>query len=150
MRCSTGIISISPWLDVKLVARVPVCAAPCTAAMAPASDCISTTVTGCPKTFFRPLADQKSVCSAIGDDGVMGYIAAISVNSYAIPAAASLPSSVTVFFISESLFVVKAVFRYGFFTHLVLEDLARGIHRESLDELDIPGHLVPGEPGHHV
>ena len=97
MRWSTGIISIRPWLEVKLVARVPVCAAPCTAAMAPASDCISTTVTGCPKTFFRPLADQKSVCSAIGDEGVMGYMAAISVKSYAMFAAASLPSIVTFF-----------------------------------------------------
>ena len=65
-------MSMRPWLEVKLVASVPVCAAPCTAAMAPASDCISTTVTGCPKTFLRPLADQKSVCSAIGEEGVMG------------------------------------------------------------------------------
>ena len=70
--CSTGIISMRPWLEVKLVASVPVWAAPCTAAMAPASDCISTTVTGWPKTFFLPFADQKSVCSAIGDEGVMG------------------------------------------------------------------------------
>ncbi len=33
-----------------------------------------------PKMFFLPLADQSSTYSAIGDDGVMGYMAATSVN----------------------------------------------------------------------
>ena len=57
-------------------------------AAAPASDCISCTNTGCPKMFFLPAADHSSTYSAIVDDGVIGYIAATSLNIYAICAAA--------------------------------------------------------------
>ena len=39
---------------------------PCTAPAAPASDCISTTLTWLPKMFFRPFADHWSTRSAIG------------------------------------------------------------------------------------
>ena len=67
-----GIISISPWEEVKLVASAPVSAAPWTAAMAPDSACISTRRTVCPNILSFPLADQTSVFPAIGDDGVMG------------------------------------------------------------------------------
>ena len=72
MRCRTGIISISPCDEVKLVASAPVCSAPCTAAAAPASDCISMSCTVWPNRFFLPLADHTSVLPAIGEDGVMG------------------------------------------------------------------------------
>ncbi len=67
------------------------------AAAAPASDCISTTLTGCPKIFFLPCADHSSTPSAIGVDGVIGYIDATSVKAYAAVAAALLPSIVSVF-----------------------------------------------------
>ena len=72
MRCMTGIISIRPCEDVKDAASAPVCSAPCTAAAAPASDCISTSCTGWPNRFFLPLADHTSVLPAIGEEGVMG------------------------------------------------------------------------------
>ena len=72
MRCSTGIISIRPCDDVKLVASAPVCSAPCTAAAAPASDCISISRTVWPNRFFFPFADHTSVLPAIGEDGVIG------------------------------------------------------------------------------
>ena len=65
----------------KEAAREPVSSAPCTAAAAPASDCISISETVCPKIFFFPLADQASVFSAIGEEGVIGYIAATSVKA---------------------------------------------------------------------
>ena len=65
-------MSIRPWLDVKVVASAPVCSAPCTAPMAPASDCISTSVTVWPNMFSLPFADHTSVCSAMGEEGVMG------------------------------------------------------------------------------
>ena len=39
---------------------------------APASDCISTTLTVEPKMFLSPVADHWSTRSAMGDDGVMG------------------------------------------------------------------------------
>ena len=71
-RCMTGIISIRPCDAVKDEQRLPVSEAPWTAPIAPASDCISTNLTGWPKRFLRPLADQTSTCSAIGDDGVIG------------------------------------------------------------------------------
>ena len=72
MRCSTGIISISPWDDVNDVASAPVCSAPCTAAAAPASDCISIRRTVWPNRFFFPLALHTSVLPAMGLEGVMG------------------------------------------------------------------------------
>ena len=72
MRCMVGIISIRPWEEVKEVAREPASRAPWTAPMAPASDCISTSLTGWVNRFFRPLADHSSVFSAMGEEGVMG------------------------------------------------------------------------------
>ena len=72
MRCMVGIISMSPWDEVKLEASAPVSAAPWTAAIAPDSACISTRRTVCPKIFFLPFADQTSVLPAIGEDGVIG------------------------------------------------------------------------------
>ncbi len=72
MRCMTGIISIRPWDEVKDVPSAPVSSAPCTAAMAPASLCISTSCTVCPNRFFFPFADQTSVFPAMGEEGVMG------------------------------------------------------------------------------
>ena len=67
-----GIINSNPWEAVKVVASDPPCSAPWTAPEAPASDCISTTLTGAPKKFLSPLADLASTSSAIGDDGVIG------------------------------------------------------------------------------
>ena len=72
IRYITGIISISPWAEVKLTPRDPASQAPWTAPMAPASDCISTSRTGWPNRFFRPWALHSSVCSAMGEEGVMG------------------------------------------------------------------------------
>ena len=67
-----GIISSRPCDEVKEVERAPVCSAPCTAPMAPASDCISTTRGTSPQTFFSPLPAQASACSAIVELGVIG------------------------------------------------------------------------------
>ena len=39
---------------------------------APASDCISTTLTVCPKMFSLPSVAHSSTCSGITDDGVIG------------------------------------------------------------------------------
>ena len=39
---------------------------------APASDCISHTLTLVPKMFFWPAADHWSTRSAMGEDGVIG------------------------------------------------------------------------------
>ena len=41
-------------------------------AAAPASDSISKILTVLPKIFFLPAVAHSSVCSAIGDDGVIG------------------------------------------------------------------------------
>ena len=65
-------MSMRPWLEVKLVLRAPACSDPWTAPMAPASLCISLRRTRCPNMFSLPWALQRSVCSAMGDDGVMG------------------------------------------------------------------------------
>ena len=65
-------MSMRPWLEVKLVPRPPACSTPWMAAMAPASDCISVSCTRWPNMFGRPWALQRSVCSAMGEDGVMG------------------------------------------------------------------------------
>ena len=45
---------------------------PWMAPIAPASDCISVSCTRWPNMFRRPCALQRSVCSAMGEDGVMG------------------------------------------------------------------------------
>ena len=42
------------------------------AAQAPASACISMSLTGMPKRFFFPLAAHSSTWLAMGLDGVMG------------------------------------------------------------------------------
>src|SRR5512139_3110920 len=47
--------------------------------------------------FFFPEADHVSQSSAIGDDGVIGYMATTSLRRKATEAAASLPSIVTAF-----------------------------------------------------
>ncbi|GBC79363.1 hypothetical protein HRbin09_00579 [bacterium HR09] len=67
-----GIISKSPCEAVKVVVREPACRAPCTAAMAPASDCISVTWGTVPQMFLRPWADHSSANSPMGEEGVMG------------------------------------------------------------------------------
>ena len=67
-----GIISSRPWDAVYVVVRAPAPREPWTAPAAPASDCISTTLTLVPKMFFRPLALHWSTKSAMGLDGVMG------------------------------------------------------------------------------
>ena len=48
---------------------------------APASACISMMRTDVPNMFFMPFADHSSTCVAIGLDGVIGKIAAVSVNA---------------------------------------------------------------------
>ena len=85
---------IMPCDDVKVVVRAPAFKAPCIAPAAPFSDCISCTCTVVPNRFFRPCAAHSSTCSAIGDDGVIGKIEAISVKAYDMYAAASFPSIV--------------------------------------------------------
>jgi len=67
-----GIISSRPCEAVKVVPRVPLVTAPCSAPAAPASDCISTTSGTSPQMFVRPAALQASDDSAIADEGVMG------------------------------------------------------------------------------
>ncbi len=67
-----GIISSSPCEAVNVVVSAPLCSEPCTAPAAPASDCISTTLTVSPKMFLRPLAAHSSTYSAMVDDGVIG------------------------------------------------------------------------------
>ena len=76
-----GIIKSNPCEAVKVEAKDPACAAPWTVPAAPASDCISTTLTFVPKIFLRPAADQASTYSAIVDDGVIGKIPANSVKA---------------------------------------------------------------------
>ena len=61
-----------PWEAVKVVAKAPAWRAPWTAPEAPASLCISTTLTGEPKKFFSPFEEMASTFSAIGDEGVIG------------------------------------------------------------------------------
>ncbi len=87
-----GIISSRPWLAVNVVLSEPACSAPCTAAAAPASDCISTTTGTVPQRFFLPAALQASACSAMGLDGVIGKMAMTSLTLWATWAIASVPS----------------------------------------------------------
>ena len=75
-----GIMSKRPWEAVNVVVSAPAWSEPCTAPAAPASDCISCTLTFCPQKFVLPLAAHLSTCSAIGEDGVIGYMAATSEN----------------------------------------------------------------------
>ena len=67
-----GIINRRPCDDVKVVASAPLVSAPCNAPAAPASDCISVTLTLFPKQFSLPAACHSSMFSAIGEDGVIG------------------------------------------------------------------------------
>ena len=67
-----GIIRSRPWEAVKVVVSAPERREPWTAPAAPASDCISTSLTCWPKIFLRPWADQSSASSAITEEGVMG------------------------------------------------------------------------------
>ena len=76
-----GNIKRSPCEAVKVVARTPALNAPWSVAAAPASDCSSTTLTSSPKRFFLPAAAHSSTSSAIGDEGVIGYIGATWVNA---------------------------------------------------------------------
>ena len=67
-----GIMSSKPWEAVNVVVSAPAASEPWTVPAAPASDCISTTLTSLPKIFLRPCEDHSSVTSAITDDGVIG------------------------------------------------------------------------------
>ena len=67
-----GIISSKPWDAVKVVARAPLCSAPCRAPAAPPSLCISTTVGTVPHRFGRRCAAHWSAHSPMAEDGVMG------------------------------------------------------------------------------
>ena len=74
-----GIISNNPCDAVYVVPNAPLWSIPWSAPAAPASDCISITFTFSPNIFFFPCATHSSICSAIGDDGVIGYIELTSV-----------------------------------------------------------------------
>ncbi len=67
-----GILRRRPWDAVKVLVSAPACKEPCTAPAAPASLCISITVTGSPQRFFFPWAAHSSISSAIGEEGVIG------------------------------------------------------------------------------
>ena len=95
----SGIIRRSPCDAVNVVVNAPAWSAPCTAPAAPASDCISVTETASPHMFFLPAAAHVSHSSAMGDDGVIGYMATTSLRRNATEAAASFPSIVTAFFV---------------------------------------------------
>ena len=92
-----GIISNRPCDAVKVVIRVPVCNAPWTAPATPPSLC-SWLIDGVvPQIFFLPFTAHSSQFSAIGEEGVMGYIAIVSLTRKAIEATASFPSVITLF-----------------------------------------------------
>src|SRR5690554_2545149 len=96
-----GIIRSRPCDAVKVVARLPVWRAPWTEAMAPASDCISTT-SGMQFQMFRfRCADHSSQNSPMGDDGVIGYMTMTSFVRWATEAAASFASTVIISFFIE-------------------------------------------------
>ncbi|OQB33668.1 MAG: hypothetical protein BWY09_02748 [Candidatus Hydrogenedentes bacterium ADurb.Bin179] len=67
-----GNISNRPWDAVKVVTSEPDCRAPCTAAEAPASLCISTTSGVVPQIFLRPSDIHWSAHSPMGEEGVIG------------------------------------------------------------------------------
>ena len=76
-----GIINNNPWDAVNVEVNAPACNEPWNAPAAPASDCISTTLTCCPNIFSLPCEAHSSTNSAIVEEGVIGYIAATSVNA---------------------------------------------------------------------
>ena len=67
-----GIIRSRPWEAVKVEVRAPAWREPCTAPAAPASLCISVTLTVSPQRFFFPWAAHSSMFSAMVEDGVIG------------------------------------------------------------------------------
>ena len=67
-----GIMRRRPWLAVNDVASAPFWTAPCSAAAAPPSDCISMTSGTEPQRFVRPAALQASASSPIAEAGVIG------------------------------------------------------------------------------
>ena len=67
-----GNISNKPWDAVYVEVNDPAWSEPWTAPAAPPSDCNSLTKTSWPKIFFLPWEAQASMCSAIGEEGVIG------------------------------------------------------------------------------
>ena len=67
-----GIMRSRPWDAVNVVVNAPAESDPWTAPAAPPSDCISATLSTCPKIFFLPWAAQLSATSPMGEDGVIG------------------------------------------------------------------------------
>src|SRR3954465_1619276 len=67
-----GIISSNPCEAVNVVARDPVCSAPCTAPAAPPSLCISMTCGILPHALGTACEAHSSAHSPIVDEGVMG------------------------------------------------------------------------------
>ena len=67
-----GIMRRRPWEAVKVVESAPAVRAPCTAPAAPASDCISVTCGTVPQRFLRPIEENSSASSPMGEEGVMG------------------------------------------------------------------------------
>ena len=91
-----GIMSNRPCEAVNVVVNAPAARAPCTAAAAPPSDCISVTEGIVPQIFASPFAVLASAISPMGELGVIGYIAITSFVAWATYAAAALPSIVTI------------------------------------------------------
>ena len=60
------------YAEDKVVVTGPEVSAPCTAPLAPPSDCSSTTSGMVPQIFFAPAADQASAHSPMGLEGVIG------------------------------------------------------------------------------
>lgn len=92
-----GTISRRPWDAVKVVISVPVCNAPCTEPATPPSLCSWLMDGVVPQMFFLPFTAHSSQFSAMGEEGVMGYIAIVSLTRKAIEATASFPSVITLF-----------------------------------------------------
>ena len=68
----------------SVVERAPDCSAPCIAAAAPPSCCISMMSGIVPQIFRRPPTERASASSPIGDEGVIGYMAITSFVLWAI------------------------------------------------------------------
>src|SRR6185369_12603903 len=92
-----GIIRSRPCEAVNVVESAPACNAPWTAPSAPPSDCISAISGITPQRFVLPWLAHSSQTSAIGELGVIGKIAIASLKRKATEAAASLPSTVSLF-----------------------------------------------------
>ena len=73
-------MSRSPWLEVKVVDIAPLQRLPCKVPATPPSDCISIRVGNFPNMFGRSEETSPSQYSAIGEDGVIGYIGITSDN----------------------------------------------------------------------